>query len=92
MEKFVKLQMQGALTEHQYEKNGQQQVVAKMGFIFTDGINTFYAEAVGDYARAIPKMEVGAMYNIQGQIVLRQYKDKDGMERCANEVRVTKIG
>ena len=45
MEKLVMIKEQLALSERNYtDRNGQPQVFASVGFVLTDGIDTFYAE------------------------------------------------
>lgn len=56
MERLVSIQQQLQLQECSYvDRNGQNQVFALRGFVMTTGIETFYAEATGDYARLLPQ-------------------------------------
>ena len=49
MEKLVMIREQLPLQERNYtDRNGQPQVFASVGFVLTDGTDTFYAELTGD--------------------------------------------
>lgn len=92
MEKTLQIVQQGALTERQYtDRNGVPQVFASRGFILTDGIDTFYAEATGDYARSLGQFDTSLLHRTQLQMYFREYKDKDGNTRYTNEIRIIKI-
>ena len=39
------------------DQQGQQKVFVSVGFVLTDGINTMFAEAVGDMARALEQQK-----------------------------------
>jgi len=92
MEKPVTIIQQFPLQERQYtDRNGQQQIFASRGFVLSDGIDTFFAEATGDMARNMPEYTINSLYNLQAQITLREYKGNDGQKRYANEVRIIKL-
>lgn len=94
MEKIVTIQQQFPLQERNYtDRNGQQQVFASRGFVLSDGIDTFYAEMTGDYARsqANVQYDANAAHTVQAQISTREYRDKDNNIRYHNEIRITKI-
>ena len=94
MEKSVKIIQQGALVERPYQdRNGQQQVFASMGFILTDGVDTFYAEMQGDLARSFRDVrpEQSLMHRVQVQMGIREFRDKDGNSRFSNELRIIKL-
>lgn len=71
-------------------KDGQQQVFTVKGFHLTDGWHTFYAEATQDTARVIDALNVqeGEIVAVHLQVTTRAYKDAQGAERLANEVRI----
>lgn len=82
------------LQEHQYQdRSGQMQIFASRGFILSDGINSFYAEMQGDYARsqAQTQFDPGVWHAAQTQCSVREYRDKDGNVRYSNEVRILKL-
>lgn len=93
MEKIVRIMQAQPLQERNYtDRNGQQQVFASRGFVLSDGIDTFYAEAVGDYARSLPPdFNTGANHRLQAQLSMREYRDKEGGFRYATEIRIVKI-
>lgn len=85
---------QHPLKEHQYQdRNGQMQVFASRGFILSDGINSFYAEMQGDYARSQAQVQFdsGVWHAAQTQCSVREFRDKDGNVRYSNEMRIIKL-
>ena len=94
MEKLINIQKQLPLQERNYtDRNGQQQVFYSRGFIMSDGIDTFYAEMIGDYARSQANVEFDTktVHTVQAQISTREYKDKDNNIRYQSEIRITKL-
>ncbi|MDO4497963.1 MAG: hypothetical protein Q4B58_09085 [Bacteroidales bacterium] len=92
MEKTVQILKQYPLQERQYtDRNGTPQVFASRGFEMTDGIDTFYAEAVGDFARSLMELDPSVYHRLQGQMTCREYKGSDGTIHHQNEVKIIKI-
>lgn len=94
MEKTVRILQQLAFQERNYtDRNGQQQTFASMGFILTDGVDTFYAEMQGDMARSNRDIhpDPDLLHQVQTQISAREYQDKDGKRHYSNEVRIVKL-
>lgn len=92
MEKLVSIQQQLPLVERQYtDRQGQPQVFASRGFVLSDGVDTFYAEAVGDMARSMPQYDPAVMHHAQCQMSLREYEDKNGTKHWQTEVRIVKM-
>lgn len=93
MEKTVKIIQALPLQERSYtDRNGQQQLFVSRGFVLSDGIDTFYAEAVGDYARSMPQdFSTNASYRLQAQLSVREYRDKEGNYRYTSEIRIVKM-
>lgn len=94
MEKLVSVLQQFRLQERTYQdREGQNQVFASRGFILSTGIDTFYAEMTGDYARsqANVQFDQGTMHIAQMQMSVREFKDKEGNTRYSNEMRITKL-
>ena len=92
MEKLVMIKEQFPVQERSYEdRNGQMQVFASKGFVLTDGVDTFYAEAVGDYARGLQALPTDVYHTVQCQMAARDFKDKNGVVRYQTEIRIIKI-
>ena len=92
MEKLVTIIQQLPLQERSYtDRNGQNQVFASRGFVLTDGIDTFYAEAVGDMARTMPQYDPSVMHTVQCQMSQREFSGSDGVTRHSTEVRIIKM-
>ena len=94
MEKLMTIQQTFPLVERPYtDRNGNQALFASRGFILTDGIDTVHAEAVGDFAKSIANVDYqhNSLHAVQLQINAREWKDKEGVTRYSNEVRLVKI-
>ena len=94
MEKTVNIVQQSALVERPYEdRNGQSQMYASMGFILSDGVDSFYAEMLGDQARkfAAIRLDKTIPHRVQTQMCAREYKDRDGNSHYSNEIRIIRI-
>ena len=58
----------------------------------TDGIDTFYAEATGEYARQLPaEIDTTVCHSVQLQMSSRPYQDREGQTRYSNEIRIVKV-
>ena len=95
MEKLMTIKQAFGLTERNYtDRNGIPALFSSRGFILSDGIDTVYAEAVGDHAKSIANVNYapGSTYRIQMQVCAREWKDKEGLTHYSNDVRIVKIG
>jgi len=93
MEKLVKVAKEFALNERPYtDRNNIAQMFISKGLLLTDGVDTFYAEATGEYARTIGNFSQNVFYRVQLQMAVRTFKDKDDNNRYSNEIRIIKIG
>lgn len=92
MEKTVQIVQQFPLCEREYtDSNKNVQVFASKGFILTDGIDTFYAEATGDYARTLGNFDQTLFHSVQLQVSIHEYDGKEGNKRYSNNIRIVKI-
>lgn len=92
MEVTVQILEQFPLAERQYtDLNGVQKVFASRGFKLSDGIDTFFAEAVGDYARSLTQLDVNVFHRVQGSWQCRDYNGSDGSIRHQNNFTINKI-
>ena len=75
------------------DQQGQQKVFVSVGFVLTDGINTMFAEDVGDMARALeqqkPDQEV--MHLVEYELSCRECQDSQQQRRFDNAVIITKM-
>lgn len=93
MEKLVTIREQLPLSERQYnDRNGQPQVYASVGFVLSDGIDTFYAEMAGERARALGTLDKDRAYRVQCVMKERQYADREGVVRHATDIQLINIG
>ena len=83
-----------ALEAREYtDRLGQKQVFNSKGFTMRMGEGTFYAEAIGDTARELDKLDIHPQDTAFVQVSLRarEYKAQSGIERVANEVTIQQI-
>lgn len=83
-----------ALEAHEYtDRNGQNQVFKSKGFTMRIGEGSFYAEAVGDNAEALDKLDIHPQDTAFVQVSLRarEYKSQNGTERVSNEVTIQQM-
>ncbi len=92
MEKIVRILEQTALQQRTYtDKAGQQQVFNSMGFVLTDGLDTFYAEAVGDKALRMPVFDKQYGYRVLCEMRHATFTAADGSLRHRNDVYLNGI-
>lgn len=83
-----------ALEAHEYtDRQGQKQVFKSKGFTMRVGEGTFYAEAIGDNAEALDKLDIHPQDTAFVQVSLRarEYKTQSGIERVTNEVTIQQM-
>lgn len=92
MEKIMTIQTVMPVSERQYtDKQGQQQTFISRGLALTDGIDTLYAEIIGDNARRTDLKE-GMTCCFSLVVTRRSWKDKNEQERYSNDITIHKIG
>ncbi len=92
MEKIVRVLEQSSLQQRTYtDKAGLQQVFNFMGFVLTDGNDTFYAELTGDRATRQTVCDPQYMYGVQLEIRHSTYTDHQGMLRNKNDIYLNSI-
>ncbi len=94
MDRLVKIVEELPLRERSYQdQNGQQKVFVTKGFVVTDGINKFCAEAVGDMARALEqkKPELNVPYAMSFELSCREWTDQQNQRRFENGIRIVRL-
>lgn len=79
---------------HEYkDRLGQMQVFKSKGFILQVSEGSIYAEAFGDLAEGLDKLEIksGDCAFVQLSCNARTYTTKDGVSRETNEFTITKM-
>lgn len=79
---------------HEYtDRQGQQQVFKSKGFILGMSEGTIYAEAFGDLAEGLDKLEIksGDCALVQLSCNARTYTTRDNVQRVTNELTITKM-
>lgn len=83
-----------ALEAREYtDRLGQKQIFNSKGFTMRMGEGTFYAEAIGDNAKELDKLDIHPLDTAFVQVSLRarEYKAQSGVERVANEVTIQQM-
>lgn len=83
-----------ALEAREYtDRLGQKQIFNSKGFTMRMGEGTFYAEAVGDNAKALDKLDIHTQDTAFVQVSLRarEYKSQNGAERVSNEITIQQM-
>lgn len=83
-----------ALEAREYtDRLGQKQIFNSKGFTMRMGEGTFYAEAIGDNAKELDKLDIHPKDTAFVQVSLRarEYKAQSGVERVANEVTIQQM-
>lgn len=83
-----------ALEAREYtDRLGQKQIFNSKGFTMRMGEGTFYAEAIGDTAKELDKLDIHPQDTAFVQVSLRarEYKAQSGVERVANEVTIQQM-
>lgn len=94
MERIFHIKEQLPLRERSYtDQQGQQKVFVSTGFVLTDGINTVFAEAVGDMARALDQQKPNQqlLHLVDYELSCREWQDSQQQRRFENTVRITKM-
>ena len=79
---------------HEYtDRQGQQQVFKSKGFILQASEGSIYAEAFGDLAEGLDKLDIksGDCALAQLSCNARTYITKDSVSRVTNEFTITKM-
>lgn len=82
------------LSKREYtDQQGQNKVFKSKGYVFHDGVSSFYGEAVQESAEAfdVVKIKEGDIVAIGMRMVARQYTTKDAEVRYSNEITLTHI-
>lgn len=92
MEKTVFIVKQLPRSDREYvDRNGESKVFTSVGFVFTDGLDVFYAEAVGDMARNMGVLDPQQYYNVSVFMSTRMWSDKDHKERYSTDLVISRI-
>ena len=94
MERFFQIKEQLPLRERSYtDQQGLKKVFVSTGFVLTDGINTVFAEAVGDMARALDQQKPNQQvpHLVDYELSCREWQDSQQQRRFENMVRITKM-
>lgn len=83
------------MVEREYEnkRTGQKDVFRSKAYLLSDGLNTWYAEAIGNQAQFLEKNPLDESQWCQADLSfsVREYTDKDGVVRNNNEVTIQRI-
>lgn len=92
MEKLLTIQQILPVNERDYvDRQGQKNIFVSRGLIVTDGVDSIYAELIGDNARRTDIAE-GVTAMMQMVCTARKWEDKNHNARYSNEITINKIG
>lgn len=92
MEKLLTIQQILPVNEREYvDRLGQKNIFVSRGLIVTDGVDSIYAELIGDNARRTDIAE-GVTAMMQMVCTARKWEDKNHNARYSNEITINKIG
>lgn len=92
MEKLVFIAKQFALEEREYTtQNGEKKVMASKGFVFSDGLDFFYAELTGNQARECGELDMDQLYNVQYELRCSRWETQDHREVYQTRVYINRI-
>lgn len=93
MEKTFKIKQVLPIHDRQYQdQQGQSRVFTSLGVVLTDGIDTIFAEATGDYARSlVGQLNEDDMVRAQLSMSVRDWTDQQGQARYENRVYASTI-
>ena len=75
------------------DRQGQQQVFKSKGFVMQVSEGSIYAEAFGDLAEGLQKLEIknGDCALVQLSCNARTYTTKEGVSRVTNDITIIKM-
>lgn len=95
MQQILRIEKILPLRDRNYtDRNGQPQVFTSQGFLLGDGVNRYYMETTGNYAKAVQglKLKEGATVTVQFVADARQWTTQQGEERYENTFTISNIG
>lgn len=94
MQKILKCVAQAPMTEREWtNSNNEKRIIKSVKVTFTDGIDTFVAEATDALAEQLNRdpLETNALYNVFLNFTTRAAKTQNGEEWVMNNVRIKQI-
>ena len=80
------------LRERPYtDRNGQQQVMRSRGYLLDFGLDTVYAEQLGEDALQEPKLDHSKLVHVSLYYNARKWTDKNGEERWENQAVIKRL-
>ena len=94
MQQLAVIKRMFPIADRQYtNQQGQPAVFTSQGFLLSDGVNTYFAETTGNYAKAALglKLEEGMTVNVHLVVDARKWQTQQGEDRHENRVTITNI-
>lgn len=92
---LVTIQEQLPLVTRQYDnkRTGRPDVFYSKGFVLNDGLNTFYAEAIGALAQRLEAEPLNPSGFVVAEIsmIARKYEDKDHNVRYSTDITIQRM-
>lgn len=73
---------------------GRKDTFYSKGYVLSDGLNTFYAEAIGQLAQRLERepLNTNAFINVELSMSARKFTDAKGGERFSTDIIIQRIG
>lgn len=73
---------------------GTKDTFYSKGFVLSDGLNTFYAEAIGNLAQRLERepLNTSAFINVEVSMNARSYEDSKNQKRYSTDIIIQRIG
>lgn len=73
---------------------GKKDIFYSKGYVLSDGLNTFYAEAVGNLAQRLERepLNPSAFVNVEVSMNARSYENANHEKRYSTDIIIQRIG
>lgn len=79
--------------DYDNKTTGKKDTFYSKGYVLSDGLNTFYAEAVGNLAQRLERepLNPNGFVNVEVSMNARTYEDANHQKRFANDLIIQRI-
>lgn len=80
--------------DYDNKTTGKKDTFYSKGYVLSDGLNTFYAEAVGNLAQRLEREPLNAsgFVNVEISMNAREFQDKNNVTRYSTDIIIQRIG
>lgn len=79
--------------DYQNRTTGKADTFYSKGFVLSDGLNTFYAEAVGNLAQRLERepLNTNGFVNVELSMMARSFEDSNHVKRYSTDITIQRI-